>query len=303
MSNFSERFNGIVVPIVTPMTSEGKLDSKSLRSLVNYLIDGGIDGVFVMGTTGEFQFISAEEQQSAIETVVDEVNNRVLVVAGATGLSIEETTRNVVMIDSMAKRPDALVIAPLCYHSNRKLPQHMERLCRMTSLPIILYNNIGIVHRRWKRKDIIPDIVARIASNVTIQGIKDSSGNLNYMQQVISCQSSDFGVFQGEESLILPALQLGAVGAVPSIGNILPKICSGLLHSFLEQDVDAAKSYQLFVNETHDIYIKYGSIPRVLKGYLARKKIIKSGYAHIAINVDIDSVLSQVEEKIDSLNL
>jgi 4-hydroxy-tetrahydrodipicolinate synthase len=276
------------------------MDLIGLRSLVNYLIDGGVDGIFVMGTTGEFQFFSAEEQWSAIETVVDEVGNRALVVAGATGLSIEETARNVVTLDSMSKRPDALVVAPLCYHSNRKLPQHMERLCKITHLPLILYNNIGIVDRRWKRKDIIPDIVARIASLEKIQGIKDSSGNLNYIQQIISCQSSAFRVFQGEESLIFPALQLGAVGAVPSIGNILPEICSDLLHAFLEQDIDTAKTYQEFINETHDIYIKYGSVPRVLKEYLARKGIIDSGHAHISFSGDIDFVLNSVEEKIDS---
>lgn len=301
MSDFSERFNGVVVPMVTPLNPEKKIDIQGIRNLVNYLIEGGVDGIFVMGTTGEFQFISVEEQWSVIETVVDEVDNRVMVVAGATGLSIEETARNVVTLYSMSKRPDALVIAPLCYHSNRKLPQHMERLCKITSLPIILYNNIGIVDRRWKRKDIIPDIVTRIASNATIQGIKDSSGNLNYLQQVISSQSSEFRVFQGEESLIFPALQLGAVGAVPSIGNILPGLCSNLLHAFFEQDSEAAKTYQTSINETHDIYIKYGSIPRVLKEHLARKGIIESGTAHMPFNGDMDLVSDQVEEKIESL--
>ena len=161
MSELITKLHGIVVPMVTPLTPEGDIDEDSLRSLTRYLVDAGVNGIFVMGTTGEFSYIVAADQWSAVETVVEEVKQRTYVVAGVTGNSIEETVRNVTILGALSKRPDALVVAPLYYHSNRKLTQHMTRLCKVSSLPLLLYNNIDIVRRRWKRKDIIPEIDSR----------------------------------------------------------------------------------------------------------------------------------------------
>ena len=140
MLELNEKMNGIIVPLVTPLTAKGGIDEDSLRSLANFVVDGGVNGVFVMGTTGEFQYLSDEQQGVAIQIVVDEVGHRTHVVAGVTGSSIEKTTRNLIFAGKMSKPPHAAVIAPLCYHSNRGLPQHVERLNAITELPILLYN-------------------------------------------------------------------------------------------------------------------------------------------------------------------
>ena len=301
MSELITKLRGIVVPMVTPMTAEGDIDEDGLRSLTRYLVDAGVNGIFVMGTTGEFSYIAAEDQWSAVETVVAEAGRRTYVVAGVTGNSIEETVRNITILGASTKRPDALVVAPLCYHSNRMLPQHIARLCKVSSLPLLLYNNIEIVRRRWKRKDIIPELVGRIAGRDKVVGIKDSSGNLNYLKHILSHQSITFQIFQGDESQMLSALQLGAVGAVPSIANIIPHVCVDLYNAFRADDIETARIHQNTIVETHKLYLKYGNIPGILKEYLARKGVIKSGNSHIPFKGDIVSVLDRVVSKTRSI--
>jgi len=301
MSELITKLHGIVVPMVTPMTAEGDIDQDGLRSLTRYLVDAGVNGIFVMGTTGEFSYIAAEDQWSAVETVVAEAGRRTYVVAGVTGNSIEETVRNITILGASTKRPDALVVAPLCYHSNRKLPQHIARLCKVSSLPLLLYNNIEIVRRRWKRKDIIPELVGRIAGRDKVVGIKDSSGNLDYLKQILSHQSITFQIFQGDESQMLSALQLGAAGAVPSIANIIPDVCVDLYNAFRADDIETVRIHQNTIVETHKLYLKYGNIPGILKEYLARKGVIKSGNSHIPFKGDIVSVLDRVVSKTRSI--
>lgn len=300
MSDIIDRLHGIFVPIVTPLTGGGEIDLGSLRGLAGYLADAGVHGLFVMGTTGEFPYIGAEDQWEGIKTVVEEVGDRTVVVAGVSGDSIEDTVRNIVVLNNSPNPPHALVIAPLCYHSNRKLPLHMDRLCNITRLPVLLYNNIGIVKRRWKRKDILPELVGRIAKQGKILGIKDSSGNLNYLEQILVHQSDAFKAFQGEESQMLSALQLGAVGAVPSIGNILPDVCVGLYRSYKDYDVESARKYQKIIIETHDLYLRYGNIPGVLKQYLARKGIIATGNSFLPFDGEINRVIDRLEDRINA---
>ncbi len=223
MADFYDMLHGIIVPLLTPFTADWQVDEESLRRLTNHVIEGSVSGIFVMGTTEEFQYLPYEARRFAIEVVIDEVKDRVLVAAGVTGASIEETVRNLTAICTMPKQPHAVVVAPLCYHSNRKLPQHIERLSAISTLPVLLYNNIGIVKRRWKRKDIIPDLVERMAALENIAGMKDSSANLEYLTQVLTYRSSTFRVFQSEEISILPAYVLNTRARVTHIRERMKK--------------------------------------------------------------------------------
>jgi 4-hydroxy-tetrahydrodipicolinate synthase len=301
MKDLNQKLHGIIVPIVTPLLSDGRVDEKSLRNLANHVVDGGVNGIFVMGTTGEFQYLSFEQQRLAIGTVADEVGDRALVVAGVSGKSVEETIRNVIVIGSLSTPPDALVVAPLCYHSNRNLPQHMERLSRLSNLPVLLYNNLGIVTRRWKHKNMLPELVGRMASLSNVVGIKDSSGNPDYFAKVFKYKSPAFHVFQGEETLILPALQLGAAGAVPSMGNILPGLCAGLYDAYTKENTKQAEAYQHSINQINAIYPDGSSIPLILKLYLQRKGIISNPISNASFKGDTERVLFLLESKIGEL--
>jgi 4-hydroxy-tetrahydrodipicolinate synthase len=300
MADIYDRLHGIIVPLLTPFTADGHVDEESLRRLTNHVIEGGVNGIFVMGTTGEFQYLPYEAQLFAIEIVVDEVKDRVLVAAGVTGSSIEETVRNLTAIGTMQRPPHAAVVAPLCYHSNRKLPQHMERISAISTLPLLLYNNIGIVTRRWKRKDIIPALVGRMAALEKIVGIKDSSGNLEYLTQVLVYHSSSFRVFQGDEILILSALQRGAAGAVPSMGNIVPELYAGLYRSFQRGDLEAAETYQQRIIALRHLYPDLSIITAILKEYLVRQGIIAHSRSYIPEDARIPAAVYLIEDELRS---
>jgi 4-hydroxy-tetrahydrodipicolinate synthase len=298
MADISDKLKGIIVPLLTPLSADRHVDEISLRTLANHVVDGGVNGIFVMGTTGEFQYLPFDEQRLAIEAVVDEVGQRCLVVAGVTGNSLEETIRNATVIGSLPTPPHALVIAPLCYHSNRDLPQHMERLSSISTLPILLYNNIGIVTRRWKRKDIIPELAGRMASMDKVVGIKDSSGNLEYLSRILRHRSPAFRVFQGEETLILPALKKGADGAVPSMGNILPGFCSNLYNAYIKGELESARAFQDAMKRIDTLYPNPSSIMPILKAYLARNGIIANAMSHMPFKGDIDPIVARFESAI-----
>jgi 4-hydroxy-tetrahydrodipicolinate synthase len=301
MVDISDKLRGIIVPLLTPLSGDGRVDEISLRNLANYVVDGGVNGIFVMGTTGEFQYLPFDEQRAAIEAVADEVGRRCLVVAGVTGNSMEETIRNATVIGSLHTPPHALVVAPLCYHSNRNLPQHMQRFAGLSGLPILLYNNIGIVARRWKRKDIIPELAGRMALLDNIVGIKDSSGNLEYLSRILRYQSPAFRIFQGEETLILPALKKGADGAVPSMGNILPRLCAKLYNAYLESDMKSAQAYQDEMKRIDALYPNPSSIAPILKAYLARKGIIANAMSFIPFKGDVEPIMARFESAIQEL--
>jgi 4-hydroxy-tetrahydrodipicolinate synthase len=301
MTDLSQKLHGIIVPIVTPFLTDGRVDEKSLRGLANHVVGGGVNGVFVMGTTGEFQYMSFEQQRLAIRTVADEVGDRSLVVAGVTGKSVEETVRNVIVIGSLPTPPHALVVAPLCYHSNRNLPHHMERLSTLTELPLLLYNNLGIVTRRWKHKNMLPELVGRMASLSNIVGIKDSSANPGYFAKVLKYKSPAFRVFQGEENFIMSALQQGAAGAVPSMGNILPGLCAGLYEAYSKKETKQAEVFQRSINQINAIYPDGSSIPVMLKEYLRRQGIIANPMSNTSFKGDPEHIVSLLESKIGEL--
>lgn len=302
MADFYDRLHGIIIPLLTPFTVDWHVDEESLRRLTNHVIGGGVNGIFVMGTTGEFQYLPYEAQRFAIEIVIDEVTDRVLVAAGVTGTSIEETVRNLTALCTMQKPPHAAVVAPLCYHSNRKLPQHMERVSAISTLPVLLYNNIGIVERRWKRKDIIPALVERMAALDTIVGLKDSSGNLDYLTQVLAHRSSTFRVFQGEEISILAALERGADGAVPSMGNILPELYAGLYRSFQTGDLSEAETLQQRIIDLRHLYPDLSLIPGILKEYLRRQGIIACNQSYVLEDPRISEAVDRIEAVITTFN-
>ena len=289
---------GVIVPLVTPLSGDLRVDEKSLRKLVNYVVAGGVDGLFVMGTTGEFQYLPYEEQRKCISIVMEETVGRIPVVAGVTGFSVEETVRNVVKLEELSRPPAAVVIAPLVYHSNRKLPQHIERLCQVSNFPVLLYNNIGIVERRWKRKDVVPELAGRISQYAGVVGFKDSSGNMEYFREIVMrCGTKEFLVFQGVERLILESMNCGASGIVAGTANVFPAVFRNLLESYKSGDEATAKSCQKLIGDIAALYPTAGSIPAILKEVLMREGVISSS----RIFSQPPENMNEIQQKISNL--
>jgi 4-hydroxy-tetrahydrodipicolinate synthase len=235
------QLRGIIPPVVTPFTANQELDLPQLRRHIDWQLECGVHGIFVLGTTGEFYALDEGEKQAVVAAAVAHVGGRSQVFAG-TGA---ETTREVVRLTKMAEKEGAAgvsVIAPYFIKpSQAELYEHFRRVAEGTKLPVVLYNNPATCGGL----SIEPDTVARLAQLPNVVGIKDSSGDLqNTIEIMRSTPRDKFAVLNGRDTLILAALQAGAQGAIPASCNIAPDLCVGLYESFAKGDLHAAKEFQ-----------------------------------------------------------
>jgi 2-dehydro-3-deoxy-D-pentonate aldolase len=231
---------GIIPPVVTPMLPDEEVDYPKLRRFIDHQIAAGVHGIFVLGTTGECYALDAEEKQRIVATAVEHVHRRVPVYAG-TGA---ETTREAILHTKMAEREGVdgvSVITPyFIMPSQAEVADHYRRLAESTSLPVVLYSNPSTCGGL----KIDPDTVAKLAGVRNIVAIKDSSGDLQNLIEIVRLVPSDFAVLQGRDTLIAPALLFGAKGAVPASCNIAPKLVVEIYESFVAGDLERAKAAQ-----------------------------------------------------------
>jgi 4-hydroxy-tetrahydrodipicolinate synthase len=235
------KLQGIIPPVVTPMTPDQELDLSGLRTLIDFMLAKGVHGIFVLGTTGEFYALDEGEKQRVLAEAVAHVGGRSPVYAG-TGA---ETTREVIRLTKMAEREGAAgvsVITPYFIKPNQaELADHFRRIAESTALPVVLYNNPATCGGL----SIEPETVARLAEIPNIIGIKDSSGDLQNTIEIIRQTPRDkFSVLNGRDTLIFSALQMGAQGAIPASCNIAPDLCVGIYEAFVKGDFAAAQGFQ-----------------------------------------------------------
>lgn len=235
------RLHGIIPPVVTPFTADQELDLARLKAHIDWQLDCGVHGIFVLGTTGEFYALDEREKQAVVAAAVDHINNRVPVFAG-TGA---ETTREVMRLTKMAEKEGAAgvsVITPYFLKPTQaELFDHFRRVAESTTISVVLYNNPSTCAGLC----IEPETVARLAEAPNIIGIKDSSGDLqNTIEIIRNTAREKFSVLNGRDTLILAALEFGAQGAIPASCNIAPELCVGIYESFMKGDIASAKERQ-----------------------------------------------------------
>jgi 4-hydroxy-tetrahydrodipicolinate synthase len=236
--------HGIIPPVATPMQANEDLDLPRLRSFLDHLVAKGVHGVFVLGTNSEFYALDEREKQEVIATAVAHVNKRVPVYAG-TGA---ESTREAVRLTQMAEKEGAdgvSVITPYFVSpTQQEIYDHYRRIAEHTSLPVILYSNPSTCGGL----KIEPETAARLAQIPNILAVKDSSGDLQNTVETIRVVPERFSVLMGRDTLIFPALVMGARGAVPATGNVAPALLAEIYNAFRAGDLERAKAAQLRLN-------------------------------------------------------
>lgn len=253
------KIKGVITAMVTPLSEDG-INEEATRKLVNKLIDSGIHGLFILGTNGEFYALSIEEKLELVRIVVDETAGRVPVFAGSGGISTEEVIKLTNQFEKLGVDAVSIITPYLIKLSEKELIQHYQQIARNTHLPIILYNipaNTKI--------PITESVFKELVQNPKIVGIKDSSGSLDNIQMYLDLnERKDFSVLVGSDSLILPALQKGADGAVAATSNVLTKTDLGIYHAFIEKNLERAQELQESIDDFRRI-LKLASVPSVLK--------------------------------------
>jgi len=252
---------GIIPAVITPLTSEEKFNEKAMRKLINHLIAGGVHGLFVIGTTGEFYGLTADEKREILLVTMDETKGRVPVYAGTNGI----TTRESVLLTQMAEecKVDAVsVLTPMFVTPNQdQLIKHYKSVAASTSLPVILYNNVpktGVT--------IAPATVAKLAEVPNIVSIKDSSGDLTLTADYIRLTKDrdDFSVLMGRDTLIYGALCYGATGSIAACANVAPRMCVDIYDKYMAGDLKGSLKAQFDLAPLRSAFT-IGTFPAVIK--------------------------------------
>jgi len=250
---------GIIPAMVTPMTSEGKVNVQALRKLTNYLIEGGVHGLFPVGTQGEFYALTHEEKKKVIEVVIEETKGRVPVYVGTGAI----TTREAIALTEMAEASGAdavSVISPYFIRpSEGELFDHYRSIAKATRLPVLLYNNpprTGV--------NISADFVARASKIENIVGIKDSSGDLSLTAEYIRRTDEKFSVLAGRDTLIYGTLCYGGKGAIAATANVAPKVVVEIYEAFVASDLKRSLEAQFRLAPLR-LAFDLGTFPVVIK--------------------------------------
>ncbi|MGZ3579200.1 MAG: 4-hydroxy-tetrahydrodipicolinate synthase [Syntrophales bacterium] len=228
-------FSGAIVAIVTPFR-KGKVDEKSLRELIEFQIKNGTDGIVPCGTTGESSTLSHEEHDRVIEITIDAVNKRVPVIAGTGSNSTDEALR-LTRHAHEAGADGALLICPYYNRPTQEgLYQHFKIIAESIPIPIVPYNipsRTGV--------NLLPETVARLAKISNIVGIKEASGSLKQMQDVISLCGDKFDVLSGDDFFTFPLLAIGGRGVISVVSNIVPADMAAMVDAFAGGDIKKAQ--------------------------------------------------------------
>jgi 4-hydroxy-tetrahydrodipicolinate synthase len=255
------RPKGIIPAVITPLTGDGKFNEKGFRKLLNYLIGGGVHGLFVVGTTGEFYGLTPGEKRDIYTIAIDEAKGRVPVYAGTNGI----TTRETVMLTQIAEEcgADAVsVLTPMFISpSQEQLIGHYTTIAESTTLPVVLYNNppkTGV--------SLSPATVAKLAVIPNIVGIKDSSGDMTVAAEYIRLTRDipGFSVMMGRDTLIYGALCYGATGSIASCANVAPALCVEIYEKFMAGDMKGSLEAQFMLAPLR-LAFTIGTFPAVIK--------------------------------------
>ncbi|SHH60414.1 4-hydroxy-tetrahydrodipicolinate synthase [Clostridium intestinale] len=253
-------YKGIICAMITPLDENQDINPKATRELIDYLINKGVYGLFILGTNGECHVLTDDEKVEFAKIVIEHTNNRVPVFVGTGGNS----TREVI---NLSKRMEAIgasalsIITPYFVPPTQKeLIEHYKAVAAEVSLPIMMYNMPGKTGI-----NIEPEAVKELAKVKNIVGIKDSGGKLDNMKAYLEVtKGEDFGVFSGSDSLILDILKVGGHGAVAATANFLAGIDVAIYNNFIKGDIEAAQKAQDSIEELRRI-LKFGTIPSVIK--------------------------------------
>ena len=251
---------GIIPAMVTPFTADDKINEQSLRQLTTYLIEGGVHGLFAVGSQGEFWALDADEKRQVFEIVIDETRGRVPVYAGTGAV----TTREAIRLTQIAEEVgvDAVsVLTPFFLSLNQdELVDFYTEVAEATSLPVILYNNPGRTGI-----NISVETVVKLARDVdNIIGIKDSSGDLQLSAEYIRCTGDDFYVLMGRDTLIYGGLLYGAAGSIAASANVKPSVLVEIYDAFMEGDLKRSLEAQRALAPLR-IAFGLGTFPNVVK--------------------------------------
>ena len=265
-------FKGVYTAIVTPFKDDNKIDEQALRKLVDFQINNGVQGIVPVGTTGESPTLDHEEHHRVIEIVIDQANDRVPVIAGTGSNCTDEAIR----LTEKAKKAGATASLQVAPYYNKPTQEgfyrHFTAVADSVGLPVIVYNIPG-----RSGKNIENSTMLELAKHKNIVAVKEASGNITQIMDLILKKPEDFTVLSGDDNLAFPILALGGKGVVSVASNIVPNRMAEFVGSALDGNwTKARKMHYELLPLFRAIFIETNPIP--IKAALAMKGMIRENY-------------------------
>jgi 4-hydroxy-tetrahydrodipicolinate synthase len=266
-----DQLRGTGVALATPFKKDGSVDFESLQKLINFVIEGGVEYVISLGTTGETPVLTREEKLEIMEFTYSNVNSRVPVVVGVAG---NNTAAVVKELESFPlEKAVAVLTASPSYNrpSQEGIYQHYKALSKASLRPVILYN---VPSRTGS--NITAETTLRIAKDLeNVCGIKEASGNLVQCMHIMRDKPADFFVTSGDDHLTLPLIACGADGVISVAANCFPKDYTNMVRAALSGDTAAAKGLHYILLGALDIMFAENN-PAGVKAFLTELGIIQN---------------------------
>jgi 4-hydroxy-tetrahydrodipicolinate synthase len=232
-----ETWTGVGTALITPFTTSGEIDEAAVRRLARRQIEAGVHFLVPCGTTGETPTLSDVEKRRVVELVVEEAAGRVPVMAGAGGYD----TKEVVHAAKEMERAGAAGLLSVTPYYNKPTPeglfQHFSAVADATPLPVMLYNVPG---RTGSNMDAAT--VARLATIPTVVGVKEASGNIQQMAEILSSVPADFRVLSGDDAITVPLMAIGGRGIISVASNEIPAEMAQMVEAAERDDYAAARA-------------------------------------------------------------
>lgn len=252
-----DSLRGVIVPLITPLTKEEDIDLPSLKKLLKHVTDGGVNGIFVLSTSGETVRLYDDQKDKILETVMEECQGKVDVYVGIMGSGLKKVLVNLEKAIAFGAKA-AVLCPPYCYHvCEEEMARFFLEVSENSTIPLILYNIPSLVGDSVGNR-----VYEDLKDRRNIVGVKDSSGDISYLRELISSHASnDFKVFVGSEEIMLEGMKMGASGMVPSLANVFPKLFVNFYNAFVNNDLQQAEILFNIIKEFHALHNQpYGAL-------------------------------------------
>lgn len=246
--------------MVTPFDEEGKINLPAAYQLIEYLLERHVDGLFILGTNGEFFSLHDDEKVAYAKAVIDYVNHRVPIYVGAGACGTQETIQLAKRYEEVGADAISVITPYFLPLAQNELIQHYRAIADAVAIPIVLYNmpkNTGV--------NIDPATLQALLPCKNIVGIKDSSGNMeNFKGYLEVTKDTEFSVLVGSDSKILEAMQLGAAGTVAATSNVITEVIVSIVKNYKAGNLEQAQKAQADVDVLRKV-LPLGTVPSALK--------------------------------------
>jgi 4-hydroxy-tetrahydrodipicolinate synthase len=291
------KFHGTGVAMITPFKTDGSVDHTALKAVIDHIIDGGVEYIVSLGTTGEAATLSSDEKKAVWDTTVTQVNGRVNLVAGIGGNNTSEVLNDLKKFDS--KGFDAVL--SVCPYYNKPtqegIYQHYNAIADHSPLPVILYNVPGRTG-----VNMTAETTLRLAhDHKNIIAMKEASGNFEQFNKIIKDKPADFLFISGDDPITLPLIAMGAVGVISVIGNALPGIFSTMVRMCLDGKFIEAQPLHHSLTEFTSLCFVEGN-PGGVKSAMKQLGICNDTMRMPLVNVS-DGIEHLIKANLKQLNL